>query len=274
MKYFLAAGTICLPLVLASITAHGSEAGEYNTAFTGEHFDHLAQDDFVGYQALRAALNPSSKPSNPVKGAYEATERDTYGHAWIYLRALGDHDRQSPRRRTSERAYACYLTARRNAMATVVSEGRDATGAWLKLADHCAAGLRTSLVKWAKGNAVPLLREDLQGAEPYRMFFPFDTARITAISDGIIRYIAAFERPDRAASMVVAGHADRSGDEDYNLSLSRKRADAVTTNFAGHLRKAPALRIHTAGETRPLAATPDGVRHPRNRRVEIIFGRL
>jgi outer membrane protein OmpA-like peptidoglycan-associated protein len=274
MKKFLAAIAVVLPLALASIAAHGSEADEYNTAFARQHFDHLAQDDYLGYQALRAALAPSSRHSSPTDGAYEATELDNYGHAWIYLRALGDYDPRSPRRRTNERAYACYLTARRNAMTTVASEGRDATGAWLKLADHCAAGLRASLVKWAKGNAVPLLREDLQGAAPYRMFFPFDTARITAISDGIIRYIAVFERPDGAASMVVAGHTDRSGHADYNLSLSKKRADAVATNIARYSKNGPALRIHTAGETRPLAATRDGVRHPRNRRVEIMFGRL
>ncbi|MDA1097339.1 MAG: OmpA family protein [Proteobacteria bacterium] len=274
MKYFLAVTAIALPLAFASTGANAGERGETPTAFVEADLAHFAYDDVTGYQAVRAALDPSARHSGPTQGAYEATERDNYGHAWIYLGALQDHDPRSPHQRASKRAYGCYLTARRNAMAAVASEGRDATGAWLQLADRCAARLRLGLVTWARANAVPLVPEDLRGAAPYRMFFPFDTAAITPIGDHILRYIARFERAEGAARIVVAGHADRSGREDYNMALSKQRADAVDARFAGYMENHIPHRVYAAGETTPLALTRDGVRHPRNRRVEIMLGRL
>ena len=104
--------------------------------------------------------------------SFEATELDNYGHAWVYLSALADYDPRSTLARKSKRGYACYLTARRNAMSTAGNEGGDVTGAWLDLADRCAASLRTTLLLWAEGASVPLGREDLQGTAPYRIVFP------------------------------------------------------------------------------------------------------
>jgi outer membrane protein OmpA-like peptidoglycan-associated protein len=73
---------------------------------------------------------------------------------------------------------------------------------------------------------------------------------------------------------VVAGHADRSGQATYNMTLSRKRADAVGAKFAAYTKGDPTQRVQAVGEAKPLAATRDGIRHPRNRRVEIMIGRL
>ncbi len=272
MKILLAATVVALPLALGSAGAIAGGIDE--SLLLEEHFEHLAFVDFTGYQAMQAALDPSSRPGDPRQGAYEATELDNYGHAWIYLSALADYGSLSTHASTGKRAYACYLTARRNAMATGGSEGRDATGAWLELAERCGAALRATVVRWAEGNSVPLAQEDLRGSAPYRMFFPFDTARITPISDNILDYIARFERVEGPARVVVAGHADRSGPPAYNMALSRKRAGVVGARFAAYMQGKPADRVQAVGETRPLAPTRDGIRHPRNRRVEIMIDRL
>lgn len=272
MKFLLAATVVALPLALGSAGAIAGGIDE--SLLLEEHFEHLAFVDFTGYQAMQAALDPSSRPGNPRQGTYEATELDNYGHSWIYLSALADYDPLSTHAGPGKRAYACYLTARRNAMATVGSEGGDATGAWLELAERCGAALRATVVRWAEGTSVPLGQEDLRGSAPYRMFFPFDTARITAISDNILNYIARFERVEGPAHIVVAGHTDRSGPPTYNMALSRKRADAVGARFAAYMQGKPADRVQAVGETRPLAPTRDGIRHPRNRRVEIMIDRL
>ena len=272
MKRLLAATVVALPLALGTSGAIANGMGE--NLLVEEYFEYLAFEDFAGYQAMQAALDPSSRPGNPKQGTYEATELDNYGHAWIYLSALKDYEPLSTHAGSGKRAYACYLTARRNAMATVVSEGRDATGAWLELAERCRDALRATLVRWAEGASVPLAREDFRGSAPYRVFFPFDTATITAISDNILDYIAQFEQAEGAAHIVVAGHADRSGQATYNMTLSRKRADAVGAKFAAYTKSDPTQRVQAVGEAKPLAATRDGIRHPRNRRVEIMIGRL
>jgi len=274
MKYILAATAVVLPLALGSADATAGKIDETPISLIESHFEHLAYTDFSGYQAMLTALDPSSNHDNPKVAAFEATELDNYGHAWVYLSALVDYDPRSTLARQSKRAYACYLTARRNAMSTAGNEGGDVTGTWLDLADRCAASLRTTLLLWADETSVPLGREDLQGTAPYRMFFPFDAHRITAISDNILHYIARFERTGETIRIVVAGHADRSGVETYNMVLSKQRADAVGAKFAAYMKNDPVYQIQAVGETKPLAPTQDGIRHPRNRRVEIIIDRL
>ncbi|MEO1612548.1 MAG: OmpA family protein, partial [Pseudomonadota bacterium] len=76
------------------------------------------------------------------------------------------------------------------------------------------------------------------------------------------------------ASPVISlvGHADTSGSAQYNVGLSQRRVNRVASalqaagvNMAGVTRAA-------RGEADPAVNTGDGVREPRNRRVEIAIG--
>jgi len=64
---------------------------------------------------------------------------------------------------------------------------------------------------------------------------------------------------------------DTAGRPDYNMPLSRRRADAVRGAVldAG----APRARVLARGygETALAVETPDGVREPGNRRVEVVI---
>jgi outer membrane protein OmpA-like peptidoglycan-associated protein len=70
----------------------------------------------------------------------------------------------------------------------------------------------------------------------------------------------------------VEGHTDSEGDDDYNMTLSQRRADSVRRFIAGEGIDESRLEAVGRGETRPLAsnATPQGRR--RNRRVEFHIG--
>jgi len=69
----------------------------------------------------------------------------------------------------------------------------------------------------------------------------------------------------------VAGHADRSGPDAYNLALSQRRGEAVAADLVARGVSRSAITVQVFGESRPLVATADGVRGPQNRRVEIIL---
>lgn len=101
------------------------------------------------------------------------------------------------------------------------------------------------------------------------VFFDFNRATIKP---------AFFPELDRIARMLVentnirlqiSGHADRAGPAGYNQGLSERRARAVADYLAG--KGVTRERVTTVGygETRPAVPTADGVREPRNRRVEI-----
>ncbi len=83
--------------------------------------------------------------------------------------------------------------------------------------------------------------------------------------------IAAYNHP-----VTITGHTDSKGSEDYNLELSRKRAEAVKKWMVDQAEIDPSL-IETIGrgESEPVAPNtkPDGSDNPegrqKNRRVEI-----
>ena len=71
--------------------------------------------------------------------------------------------------------------------------------------------------------------------------------------------------------LTITGHTDRAGPEGYNWTLSLQRATAVQSALVEKGIDPGKIRVRSAGETEPLVATPDGVREPKNRRVEIRF---
>ena len=72
--------------------------------------------------------------------------------------------------------------------------------------------------------------------------------------------------------VTLAGHADRSGSDAYNVGLSQRRANNVRSYLAGRGVPDGSITTEAFGESRPLVDTADGVREPQNRRVEITFG--
>lgn len=108
--------------------------------------------------------------------------------------------------------------------------------------------------------------------------FQFGSSDLHISASEKIRELASVLNQSYAANrqLVVEGHTDSLGSAEYNLSLSRWRAEAVKDEliFSG----VPASRIEAAwyGESRPLAPNrqPDGSDNPegreRNRRVEVL----
>ena len=94
--------------------------------------------------------------------------------------------------------------------------------------------------------------------EPYIVFFAFDDAVAAAQRMGIIDFS-------------VTGHADRAGSEAYNLALSLRRANAVRDALVARGILSQNISVAGRGEAEPAVPTPDGVREPANRRVEIII---
>lgn len=108
------------------------------------------------------------------------------------------------------------------------------------------------------------------------LFFDFDRATLRSEAEpglgDIVRRVASGETP-----VVVEGHTDAKGADDYNQRLSEERATAVKAYLVAH--GTPATRVTTVGwgERKPVApnARPDGSDdsdgRQKNRRVEIVL---
>ncbi len=105
----------------------------------------------------------------------------------------------------------------------------------------------------------------------FLVFFDWDKSDITAEARRVIGQAAANSRKAGVTRITLTGHADRSGPERYNMALSLRRANAVKRELMRNGVAAKDIAIFGRGETQPLVPTPDGVREPQNRRVEIVF---
>jgi OOP family OmpA-OmpF porin len=106
--------------------------------------------------------------------------------------------------------------------------------------------------------------------ETYVVYFDFDKSNIKPDAAQTLDQAIAAAKAGGTPSISDTGHADRSGPEDYNLSLSLKRADAVREYLINGGITAEQITVSGRGEAEPAVPTPDGVKEPRNRRVEII----
>ena len=115
-------------------------------------------------------------------------------------------------------------------------------------------------------------RGSLGGA--YQVFFDGDASNLRAGAIANLEVLAESLKKDPAAVKVnVVGHADDSGDPDYNARLSEARARAVSAYLAARGISLDQINVQSFGSQRPLVsnASPEG--RQLNRRVDIYIGK-
>ena len=108
------------------------------------------------------------------------------------------------------------------------------------------------------------------GAGPYNVFFDFDEASLTADASVLLSTILDDIAKNPEAKVLVTGHTDTVGSQNYNLALSQQRADAVAAYLAANGVPSGAISKAALGQSDLLVETADGVRNAQNRRVFIV----
>jgi OmpA-OmpF porin, OOP family len=103
------------------------------------------------------------------------------------------------------------------------------------------------------------------------VFFDFDRATLTAEARKTLEAAAYTFKKTGIAQVQVSGYTDAAGTQRYNLRLSQRRADAVAAYLAGLGVPRRAMLVKWFGKEHQRVPTPDGVREPQNRRVEIMM---
>lgn len=101
------------------------------------------------------------------------------------------------------------------------------------------------------------------------VYFVFDSAELSSEGQQSLKSMAAYlkQRPD--AAIVLEGHADERGTEEYNLSLGQRRADVMKTFLERLGVKKSQLRSVSYGELKPAVAGGDEDAFAQNRRGEV-----
>lgn len=105
----------------------------------------------------------------------------------------------------------------------------------------------------------------------YGIYFDTGKAEVKPESKPALDEIAKLLKQNPAMKLLVVGHTDNAGDYDYNLDLSRRRAQAVTQVLtAQHGIAVTRLKPVGVGYAAPVAANRAEDGRAKNRRVELV----
>lgn len=102
-----------------------------------------------------------------------------------------------------------------------------------------------------------------------RIEFEFDRAELMPSDRELISRVVGILLTADGFQLQIFGHADEVGTEEYNLSLSERRAQAVADYMVEAGLSAEIMTVKGFGESMPLADGDSPEAHARNRRVEI-----
>ncbi len=130
----------------------------------------------------------------------------------------------------------------------------------LSVAEKKAAAVKADKVMTAKITAA-------KGALK-TIYFEFDKARITPDAAKLLKANRDYLLDNSDIKIVVEGHCDERGTNDYNLALGDRRANAVR-RFLSDLRIDPnRMDTITFGENRPVDSASTEAAWAKNRRAE------
>lgn len=116
------------------------------------------------------------------------------------------------------------------------------------------------------------LKVDINGCplpETVIIYFAFDSAELTAEAEAALDRVGENLLRRSYVIAIASGHADSAGSDEYNQTLSQRRARAVAKYIEGRGVSSTQLRQRAYGESRPAADNSTREGRARNRRVEV-----
>ncbi len=125
------------------------------------------------------------------------------------------------------------------------------------------------------------MKQDLQGAQIERVgegikitfdsgiLFDVNKAQLKPAAEKNLTDLATILNKYPDTKILIEGHTDSTGPEDYNLELSRRRAQAVANFMAGLQVDPTRFTIMGYGDAQPVASNETAEGRQLNRRVDI-----
>lgn len=150
---------------------------------------------------------------------------------------------------------------------------------FLDIMNQLEASLQPPVVEApAEPEIVPLSPFDVDPSEPmqaedavYLVFFNWDSSDLGSGALNVLDAVNEEASKNPPTTINIIGHADTSGSTKYNERLAFKRANKVRDALIERGIDPSLLVVDAKGESELLVPTPDNVREPANRRVNISF---
>jgi len=118
---------------------------------------------------------------------------------------------------------------------------------------------------------VTIIKRIIMGETKEKVLFDFDKADLKPAGQQIVAEVVKDMKENAQLRAHLIGHADSTGSDQYNMGLSKRRAEATRNAMVKMGIPAAYITTDWKGEKEPIASndTPEG--RAQNRRVEIIL---
>ncbi|MDH3240423.1 MAG: OmpA family protein [Alphaproteobacteria bacterium] len=266
---------VAIALALTGWTSTAA-ASDFTKALTKDYFalarvQYYYSHDKFAVKARAADQGKNVLPDDPAKfkklpSGAAAELRD--GHARLMRALNGGFRSQDPKQASkAQTSFDCWLWA-------VAEKDKKCIGKCKRAFEKALAAWKPPVVMKPKPAPAPVAKPAPAPPPPPRsfiVFFDWNRAGIRADALRVLEAAAAYAKQRGFTKVMLTGHADRSGAANYNMGLSQRRAAAAKAALVKLGLSAGGISTVGKGESAPLVSTSDGVREPRNRRVEINF---
>jgi outer membrane protein OmpA-like peptidoglycan-associated protein len=121
----------------------------------------------------------------------------------------------------------------------------------------------------ASGVSVTRVGNDIILNMPGNVTFATDSSDINAKFYEVLNSVAVVLKEYDKTLIDVTGHTDSTGSDQYNLELSQRRAQSVSSYLIGQGLNGQRFYVVGAGESQPIADNNTPAGREQNRRVEI-----
>lgn len=111
---------------------------------------------------------------------------------------------------------------------------------------------------------------ELPGGQFEAVRFDYDSPQLNPSEMGKIDAVVSYLQQNPTQGMVVEGHCDERGSDEYNLSLGERRALAVRAAMISRGIDSARIQTRSYGEGRPVAMGHDESSWLLNRRAEFV----
>ncbi|GMW01234.1 MAG: hypothetical protein AMXMBFR84_23710 [Candidatus Hydrogenedentota bacterium] len=150
----------------------------------------------------------------------------------------------------------------------VLAKDRDST--WVKNSETSF----TEVLPMPEEQVETLFYQGIQ-AQPdpprsFLLYFEEGSTSLNAASQPLVAEIMREVAARNSRDLSVIGHADRKGEDAFNIELSLQRARFIKEALVSSGVRPGDILVESHGENNPLVPTEDGVAEPLNRRVEVV----
>jgi len=198
----------------------------------------------------------------------------------LFLSACATTDPWTGEQRTSRTGQGVAIGAGIGAVIGAISGGdrleRAAIGAGIGALSGAAIGnymdrQEAALREQLRGSGVSVTRrgDDIILNMPGNVTFDFDSASLRSEFFDVLDSVALVVNEFEQTVLIIDGHTDALGSEEYNLGLSRQRAESVERYLISRQVRSVRMASYGYGEQYPIAGNDTEAGRARNRRVEL-----